>query len=57
MKRIKKWLTILPILVVTAILGLSPVAAMAADEDIAAIELEKHDGDIAETIIALNEKK
>ncbi len=36
MKRIKKWITILPILVVTAILGLSPVTAMAADEDIAA---------------------
>jgi len=35
MKRIKKWITILPILVVTAILGLSPVAAMAADEDVA----------------------
>lgn len=36
MKRIKKWITILPVLVVTAILGLSPIAAMAADEDIAA---------------------
>jgi hypothetical protein len=36
MKRIKKWITILPILVVTAILGLSPVAATAAGEDVAA---------------------
>ncbi|OGN88236.1 MAG: hypothetical protein A2158_03795 [Chloroflexi bacterium RBG_13_46_14] len=36
MKRIKKWITILPILVVTAILGLSPVTALAADEDVAA---------------------
>ena len=35
MKRLKKWITILPILVVTAILGLSPVAAMAAEEDVA----------------------
>ncbi|UCD10170.1 MAG: hypothetical protein JSU79_05900 [Dehalococcoidales bacterium] len=34
MKRIKKWITILPILVVTAVLGLSPVMAMAADEDV-----------------------
>ena len=35
MKRFKKWITILPILAVTVILGLSPVAAMAADEDVA----------------------
>jgi hypothetical protein len=35
MKRFKKWITILPILVVTAILGLSPVATMAAEEDVA----------------------
>jgi hypothetical protein len=36
MKRIKKWITILPILVVTAILGLSPVTTMAAEEDVSA---------------------
>ena len=34
MKRMKKWLTMLPILVVTAVLCLSPVIAMAADEDV-----------------------
>ncbi len=33
MKRIKKWITVLPILLVTAVLGLSPVTAMAADEE------------------------
>ena len=36
MKRIKQWITVLPILLVAAVLGLSPVAAMAADEDVAA---------------------
>jgi len=36
MKRIKKWITILPILMVTAILGLSPVTTMAAEEDVSA---------------------
>jgi hypothetical protein len=40
MKRIKKWIKIVPILVVTAVLGLSPVAAMAADEDVAAENAE-----------------
>ncbi len=40
MKRIKKWITILPLLVVSAILGLSPVTIMAADEDVAAANPE-----------------
>ncbi len=35
MKRIKKWITILPVLIITVILGLSPVIATAADEEIA----------------------